>query len=86
MPPSLFSPILENINLSGLNEESKSSKKIAFEKPFGSDLPSARELNKCVMNVFREDQVYRIDHYLGKETVQNLLVKRFIAVGANINI
>ena len=51
--------------------------RIVIEKPFGRDLVSARELNRAVTRVFREDQVYRIDHYLGKETVQNLLVFRF---------
>ncbi len=51
--------------------------RIIIEKPFGRDLASAKELNKTVLNVFEEKQVYRIDHYLGKDTVQNLLVLRF---------
>ena len=51
--------------------------RVVFEKPFGHDLASATELNDTICSVFREDQVYRIDHYLGKETVQNLLVFRF---------
>ena len=51
--------------------------RIIIEKPFGRDLASAKELNKIVLNVFEEKQVYRIDHYLGKDTVQNLLVLRF---------
>ena len=55
----------------------KSWTRIIIEKPFGRDLASARELNRTVTAVFNEDQVYRIDHYLGKETVQNLLVFRF---------
>src|SRR5206468_6687972 len=56
---------------------SKSWVRIIIEKPFGRDLASARELNEIVHNVFEEQQVYRIDHYLGKETVRNLLVFRF---------
>ena len=51
--------------------------RIIIEKPFGRDLATAKELNKTVLNVFEEQQVYRIDHYLGKDTVQNLLVLRF---------
>src|SRR5260370_15342771 len=51
--------------------------RIIIEKPFGRDLASAKELNNIVLNVFEEKQVYRIDHYLGKDTVQNLLVLRF---------
>jgi glucose-6-phosphate 1-dehydrogenase len=51
--------------------------RIVIEKPFGHDLESAKELNRKVLRVFNEDQVYRIDHYLGKETVQNILVFRF---------
>jgi len=77
MPPSLFKPILENIGNSGLNDQSNSIKKIAFEKPFGNNLDSAKELNNSIMKVFKEEQVYRIDHYLGKDAVQNFLVLRF---------
>ncbi len=51
--------------------------RIIIEKPFGRDLATAKELNKTVLNVFEEKQIYRIDHYLGKDTVQNLLVLRF---------
>ena len=51
--------------------------RIIIEKPFGHDLDSARKLNRAVLDVFDESQVYRIDHYLGKDTVQNLLVLRF---------
>jgi len=77
MPPALFEPILENIKTSGLYSEKNSIKKIAFEKPFGSDLVSAQKLNAQIMKVFDESQIYRIDHYLGKEAVQNFLVLRF---------
>jgi len=59
-----------------LNKNRKGWTRIIIEKPFGHDLPSARELNRQVAKVFREEQVYRIDHYLGKETVQNILVFR----------
>jgi glucose-6-phosphate 1-dehydrogenase len=51
--------------------------RIVFEKPFGHDLESARELNKLLDSLFKEEQIYRIDHYLGKETVQNILAFRF---------
>jgi len=51
--------------------------RIVVEKPFGSDLKSAQQLNSVIASVFAEDQVYRIDHYLGKDTVQNILVFRF---------
>ena len=79
-PPSAFAPILLNLGSSGLaarhrGEEIES--KVIIEKPFGRDLASARELNRTINSVFAESQVYRIDHYLGKETVQNILVFRF---------
>lgn len=77
VPPSLFSPILEALSENGLSEQNEIPKKIAFEKPFGTNLGSARKLNSKIMQVFSEDQVYRIDHYLGKEAVQNFLVLRF---------
>ena len=79
-PPSFFGPIVRNLGESGLAKPKfpgKSWTRVVIEKPFGHDLESARELNRLVMSVFHEDQVYRIDHYLGKETVQNLLVFRF---------
>ena len=62
---------------SGLAAETGGWRRLVIEKPFGRDLRSAQELNENLLRVFREDQVYRIDHYLGKETVQNLLVFRF---------
>jgi glucose-6-phosphate 1-dehydrogenase len=79
-PPSFFPVIVEHLGATGLSKPVDADKtwtRIIIEKPFGRDLQSARDLNKTVTRVFREEQVYRIDHYLGKETVQNLLVFRF---------
>ena len=79
-PPSGFLPILENLGSSGLarlNHNTASASKVIVEKPFGRNLSSARELNHMINRRFSESQVYRIDHYLGKETVQSLLVQRF---------
>lgn len=76
VPPELMPKIVENLGASGLNQ-SAGYTRIVVEKPFGHDLKSAHELNQCLHGVFREDQVYRIDHYLGKEAVQNLFVFRF---------
>ena len=73
-PPKLYGTISEMLAISGLNE---SHYKIVIEKPFGTDLDSAKALNKQILGFFKEEQVYRIDHYLGKETVQNILVTRF---------
>jgi glucose-6-phosphate 1-dehydrogenase len=79
-PPSVFPVIVNLLGASGLSQCKESDKtwtRIVIEKPFGRDLTSARALNRIVTEVFKEDQIYRIDHYLGKETVQNLLVFRF---------
>jgi glucose-6-phosphate 1-dehydrogenase len=77
-PPSLYEPIIRNIDVAGLYAPGPDSwVRIIIEKPFGVDLASARRLNSAVLSVFTEDQVYRIDHYLGKETVQNLVAFRF---------
>ena len=76
-PPSLYSPIILHLGESGLASEQGGWTRIVVEKPFGRDLESARDLNRQLAAVFREDQIYRIDHYLGKETVQNILVFRF---------
>src|ERR1035437_3803651 len=76
-PPSLYGIIAANIGEAGLNVQLTGYRKIIIEKPFGYDLESAVELNQKLHKVFAEDQIYRIDHYLGKETVQNLLVTRF---------
>lgn len=79
-PPSVFKPILENLGASGLarrHSHTRYASKVVVEKPFGRDLDSALELNRVIGDQFDENQVYRIDHYLGKETVQDLLVQRF---------
>lgn len=79
-PPSVFNSILENLGESGLARRhlrTRYASKVVVEKPFGRDLESARELNRVIIREFEERQVYRIDHYLGKETVQDLLVQRF---------
>jgi len=78
-PPSLYAPIVRALGAAGLSRPPAPENwvRIIIEKPFGVDLGSARRLNSQVLEVFAEDQVYRIDHYLGKETVQNLLVFRF---------
>ncbi len=77
-PPNMYELIISNIGAQNLNQETHDFwRRIIIEKPFGYDLKSARDLNKKLLEVFHEDQVYRIDHYLGKETVQNILVTRF---------
>jgi len=76
-PPSLYDDIVEHLGTSGLAEERGGWTRIVIEKPFGHDLASAQALNRQLTKYFREEQIYRIDHYLGKETVQNLLVLRF---------
>ena len=76
-PPNLYQIIPESLAKVGLNDPSGGFKRLIIEKPFGTDLKSAQELNKNLLNYFDEDQLYRIDHYLGKETVQNMLVTRF---------
>ncbi|WP_303908219.1 glucose-6-phosphate dehydrogenase [Thiohalomonas denitrificans] len=76
-PPSAAPPIIHGLAAAGLNREAKGWSRIVIEKPFGRDLASARALNATVAEAFKERQVYRIDHYLGKETVQNILFFRF---------
>ncbi len=76
VPPSSILDIVHGIEAAGL-AQSKGWTRIIIEKPFGHDLASAQMLNRELKKVFREEQIYRIDHYLGKETVQNLLVFRF---------
>lgn len=75
-PPDAYPIIVKHLGEAGLNHAAGWTR-IIIEKPFGRDLQSALELNRQVHEVFAEDQVYRIDHYLGKETVQNLIVFRF---------
>ncbi|HEX7584859.1 MAG TPA: glucose-6-phosphate dehydrogenase [Prolixibacteraceae bacterium] len=76
-PPNLYQIIPQSLAEVGLNDSSNGFKRLIIEKPFGTDWKSAKELNKNLLNYFKEDQLYRIDHYLGKETVQNMLVTRF---------
>ena len=76
--PDQFEPILKHLKTAGLNQAREGSwARVIVEKPFGTDLDSARELNRVVHNSFTEEQTYRIDHFLGKETAQNILVLRF---------
>lgn len=76
IPPDAYTGIVANLGKVGLNQ-SEGFTRIIVEKPFGKDLDTARELNHCLRQVFNESQIYRIDHYLGKETVQNIAVFRF---------
>jgi glucose-6-phosphate 1-dehydrogenase len=78
-PPEVYPVIIEQLHKTGLAKHTngKSWVRIIIEKPYGRDLASAQKLNQAVRKVFDESQVYRIDHYLGKDTVQNLLVLRF---------
>ena len=77
VPPKLFPMIASGISESGLINKGENNKRIVFEKPFGEDLASAKEINKDLWNYFDENQIYRIDHYLGKEMIQNILIVRF---------
>jgi glucose-6-phosphate 1-dehydrogenase len=79
-PPDVYADVVHNLGKAKLNQPSEENGwvKLIVEKPFGRDLATARSLNHCVHDVFDESQVYRIDHYLGKETVQNIFVLRFI--------
>ena len=76
-PPQLYQVIPQILAETGLNDVSQGFRRVIIEKPFGTDLASARELNKKLLTYYAENQIYRIDHYLGKETVQNMLVTRF---------
>ena len=78
-PPSVIAPVAEQLRAAGLSRpgEGRGWARLVVEKPFGHDLASARTLNALVQAAFPENQVFRIDHYLGKETVQNILVLRF---------
>jgi glucose-6-phosphate 1-dehydrogenase len=78
IPPKSFPQVTEQLRNSGLAEQKEGQwRRVVIEKPFGSDLTTARELNDVVESVFPPDSVFRIDHYLGKETVQNILALRF---------
>jgi glucose-6-phosphate 1-dehydrogenase len=77
VPPTLFPAIIDNLNATGQLREDGGWRRVVLEKPFGTDLASAMKLNEQVHKALHENQVYRIDHYLGKETVQNILFTRF---------
>jgi glucose-6-phosphate 1-dehydrogenase len=77
VPPALYPLIVGQLGAAGLNRNDHGWVRIIIEKPFGRDQSSARQLNRQVHDVFDESQIYRIDHYLGKETVQNILTFRF---------
>jgi len=82
-PPSLYPSIIQNLGgagLTGIKSDCYNDVRVVIEKPFGHSLQSAKELNENVKKVLRENQIYRIDHYLGKETVQNILMFRFANV------
>jgi glucose-6-phosphate 1-dehydrogenase len=77
-PPDAFAPISRQLGRTGLlREENGAWRRLVIEKPFGTDLASAQALNEELLKIVDEHQIYRIDHYLGKETVQNILVLRF---------
>jgi glucose-6-phosphate 1-dehydrogenase len=73
IPPALFATVINNLGASGLAKQAR----VIVEKPFGRDLASARELNRIALSVFAEDSIFRIDHYLGKEAIMNILYFRF---------
>ncbi|HET7327279.1 MAG TPA: glucose-6-phosphate dehydrogenase [Nocardioidaceae bacterium] len=77
IPPRFFSGVVGQLKKHGLAEQADSWRRVVVEKPFGSDLKTARELDAVVSEVFPPESVFRIDHYLGKETVQNILAMRF---------
>jgi glucose-6-phosphate 1-dehydrogenase len=77
IPPTVFEDVIHNLGGAGLAAEESGCSHVVIEKPFGNDLASARRLNKLVHTYYKESQIFRIDHYLAKETVQNLLMFRF---------
>jgi glucose-6-phosphate 1-dehydrogenase len=77
VPDRFFGPIIDNLGNAGLLEDGHGFRRVVIEKPFGHDLESAQKLNVDIHRRLREDQIYRIDHFLGKETVQNILALRF---------
>ena len=76
-PPAAFAPTARELGRTGMMKENGAWRRLVIEKPFGTDLDSARALNAELLKIMEEHQIYRIDHYLGKETVQNILVLRF---------
>ena len=77
IPPDLFGEVARQLSATGLTDETAGWRRVIVEKPFGFDIDSARALNAQLASGLRESQIYRIDHYLGKETVQNILAFRF---------
>jgi glucose-6-phosphate 1-dehydrogenase len=75
--PQLYELAIEQLGKAGLSDDTSGFRRVIIEKPFGTDLATAQALNHSIHGVFREDQIYRIDHYLGKETVQNIFALRF---------
>jgi len=75
--PQFYEPAISHLGGAGLAGQARAARRVVVEKPFGTDLTSAQRLNRRLREVLAENQIYRIDHYLGKETVQNLLVLRF---------
>jgi len=76
--PKFFAPIVQQLGRAGLSKQENGQwRRVVIEKPFGQDLESAKTLNRSIREVLQESQIYRIDHYLGKETVQNIMVFRF---------
>ena len=74
VPPHTYTTVASGLHKLGLADEDEGFRRVVIEKPFGMDLASAKELNHDLQQLLREEQIYRIDHYLGKESVQNLLV------------
>ncbi len=77
VPPTFFEPIIENLKCQGMLENDNSYQRIMIEKPFGSDLESARILQENISKNVKEENIFRIDHYLGKEMIQNIMAIRF---------
>ncbi|NQZ59575.1 MAG: glucose-6-phosphate dehydrogenase, partial [Lentisphaeraceae bacterium] len=77
IPPSVFSPVIHSLRECGAVIKGDNSRSVIVEKPFGYDTDSAKELNETLYQTFDESQIYRIDHYLGKEAIMNLMVMRF---------
>lgn len=81
VPASSYSTIIKRLDAASLSRSERGWRRVIIEKPFGADEESARELDRDIRNVFAEEQIYRVDHYLGKETVQNMLAFRFANPG-----
>lgn len=75
--PDLYKSVFENLSLQGLTDETQGFVRLMIEKPLGNDLNSAKQINKLLAKYFKQSQIYRMDHYLGKETLQNILTFRF---------